>query len=110
MKTKKQLTIIILITGLLVSGIVYGDDPVRGGGSDPTAGFGSGMGWQEKTQRTPMLVNDGIRISTGPSVGTSGFGWTLSFSSNFITIECCQPATLQQSWCNFNADDERCKN
>lgn len=110
MKTKNQLTIIILITGLLVSGIVYGDDPMRGGASNPTCGPGVGLGWQEKTQRTSMLVSDGIRVSTGPSVGTSGFGWTFSFSSNFTTIECCQPTNLIQSWCNFNADDPRCRN
>jgi hypothetical protein len=108
MKTKKQMTIIVLLTGLLAAGIVYADDPVKGKGNDSTTS-GNGMGWQEQTQRTSMMINDGIRISAGPTVGTSGFGLSLSFSSNFSVIECCQPATLKQSWCNYNADDPRCK-
>lgn len=110
MKTKKQLSIVILVTGLLVTGIVYGEDPVKGSGTPSTSGTSQGLGWQEQTRRVTVLYNDGIRINTGPSVGTSGLGWTLSFSSNFTQIECCQRATLKQSWCNFDADDERCPN
>jgi hypothetical protein len=109
MKTNKQLTIIILITGLLVTGIVYGDDPLKGNGSGTTnESTGIGLGWQEQTKRTSVLITDGLRITTGPSVGTSGLGWSIGISSNFNIIECCKPTTLRQSWCNFNADDPRC--
>ena len=108
MKTKSQLTIFILITGLLVSGIVYGDDPVKGSGNGITTTTGSGMGWQEQTQRTNTLVYDGVRITTGPSIGTTGLTWNLSFSTNLVIVECCKPATLKQSWCDYNADDARC--
>jgi hypothetical protein len=111
MKTKNQLAMAIMVTGLLVSGIVYGDDPVKGRGTDSTAtASGTGMGWQEQTKRTQTLINDGIRISTGPSVGTSGAGWSINISSNYTVIECCKPTTLKQSWCDFNADDARCPN
>ncbi|MFA5814325.1 MAG: hypothetical protein WC865_01715 [Bacteroidales bacterium] len=105
MKTKKQLTIIILITCLLVTGIVYGEDPVNGAGSNATA---SGMGWQEQTKRTYVFISDGLRLNTGPSVNTNGFSWVIGISSNFSLIECCRMTTLRQSWCNFNADDPRC--
>ncbi|MFA6482876.1 MAG: hypothetical protein WCW62_09880, partial [Bacteroidales bacterium] len=104
---KKQLSMIILVTGLMVSGIVYGDDPVNGSGTD-SGGSDSGMGWQEQTRRTSMLWTDGMRISTGPSVGTSGLGWSLNISANYCFIDCCQPTTSKQSWCNYSADDARC--
>jgi hypothetical protein len=109
MNTKKQVSILILITGLMVSGIVYGDDPVKdkGTGTNST-NSGSNLGWQEKAQRGPKLVCDGIRITAGPGVGTSGITFSIGFSSNFTIVECCQPATLVQSWCNYGADDARC--
>jgi len=109
MKTKKQLSIIILITCLMVTGIVYGEDPVKGATADATTSVsGKGLGWQEMAIRTPTLVSDGIKISAGPSVGTSGLGFSLSFSSNFNIVDCCKPCGKKESWCNFNADDERC--
>jgi len=109
MKTKKQLTIIILITSLLVTGIVYGEDPVQGAGTDTNStGTVGGLGWQEQTKRTTVFFSDGLRLNTGPSVTTNGFSWIIGISSNFTLIECCQATTLKQSWCNFNADDPRC--
>ncbi|TSA38889.1 MAG: hypothetical protein D4R64_01170 [Porphyromonadaceae bacterium] len=109
MKTKKQLTIIILITCLLVTGIVYGEDPVNGAGMDTTfIGYGEGLGWQEQTKRTYVFISDGLRLNTGPSVNTNGFSWVIGISSNFSLIECCRMTTLKQSWCNFNEDDPRC--
>ena len=110
MKAKKQLTIIILITSLLVTGIVYGEDPVSGAGMDTTfIGYGEGMGWQEQTKRVAVVYSDGLRVSTGVNATMNGLSWSFNVSSNFTMIECCQPTTLKQSWCNYNADDERCK-
>ena len=109
MKIKKQITLVILMTGLLVTGIVYADDPLKTSGGDST-GSGTGMGWQEQTQRTTIFISDGLRITTGPGIGTAGLTWSIGVSSNFNFIECCRPATLKQSWCNYNADDERCRN
>ena len=110
MKTKKQLTIIILITGLCVTGIVYGDDPVKGAPKDAaTSTSGTGLGWQEQTKRTNVLVSNGLNLSTGISVNMTGLNWNIGVSSNLTIIECCQATTIKESWCNFNADDERCK-
>lgn len=111
MNTKKQLTSIILITCLLVSGIVYADETVKSGtASNTTSGNHDGMNWQEQTMRTSVLITDGVRITTGPSIGTTGLLWSIGFSSNITVIECCRPCSIKQSWCNFNADDERCRN
>lgn len=107
MKTNKQLTIIILITGLLVTGIVYGEDPVKGSVSDTTTS-GNTMGWQEQTKRVTVFTTDGLKLSTGLSANTSGVGFTFGVSSSFTLIECCRMTTLKQSWCNYSADDERC--
>ena len=110
MNSNKQLTIILLINCLLVTGIVHGEDPVKSSATETTTSSNpTGLGWQEMTIRTPVLVSDGIRISTGPSIGTSGLGFSLNFSSNFNIVECCQATDIKASWCNFNADDERCK-
>lgn len=109
MKTTKQLTIIILITSLLVTGIVYGENPVQGSGTDTNpAGMVGGLGWQEQTKRTLVFISDGLRLNSGPSLNTTGFSWMIGISSNFTIIECCKWTTLKQSWCNFNADDPRC--
>lgn len=109
MKTTKQLTIIILITGLLVTGIVYGEDPIQGAGTDTnSAGMVGGLGWQEQTKRTYVFISDGLKLSTGLGANTTGFSWTIGITSNFAIIECCRSTTLRQSWCNFNADDPRC--
>jgi hypothetical protein len=109
MTTKKQLAIIILITGLLVTGIVFGKNPVNGSGTDSTTTVAfAGMGWQEQTKRVTVFISDGLRVNTGPSLNTNGFGWSIGISSNFSLIECCRMTTLKQSWCNFNADDPRC--
>lgn len=108
MKTGNQLSIIILVAGLLVSGIVYGDDPVKGSGTDSTTGSGTGMGWQEQTRRTSVFYSDGLNLSTGVGINVTGLNWTFGVSSSFSNIECCQPTTMKQSWCNFNADDPRC--
>ena len=99
--------VFLLATGLVASGIVYGEDPLKTSSGTSTTSTG-GMGWQEKTQRTPVMVTDGIRISTGPTMGPSGMGWSISFSTTVTVIECCKPTTLVQSWCNYSADDERC--
>jgi hypothetical protein len=108
MNLKKQFSVIIMVTGLLVTGIVYGDDPVKGANTNSSSGSGSGLGWVEKAMRWPTFISDGIRVSIGPSVGTSGLGFSLSFSSNFNWVDCCKISTNIASWCNFNADDARC--
>jgi len=107
MKKSKHLAMIILVTALMVTGIVYGEDPVKGAGSDTTTS-GSGMGWQQQTKRVLVIISNGLNISTGLNANTSGFGWTVSASSCFNLIECCKMTTLKQSWCNYSADDERC--
>lgn len=100
----------ILISCFLVSGIVYGDDPVKGPGVDETTSGSTGsLNWQEMTMRTNVLVSNGLNVSTGISVNTTGLNWNFNVSSNFTVIECCKPTTIKASWCNFNADDERCK-
>ncbi len=109
MKTKKQLTVIILVTCLLVTGIVYGKDPLTGAGKDTASvRYAEGMGWQEQTKRTWVVITDGVRISTGPSACSSGLGWSIRISSNISWIECCHSTTQKESWCNFNADDPKC--
>jgi hypothetical protein len=107
MKTKKLVASMLLITCLLITGIVYGEDPVKGAGNDSTTS-GTGMGWQEHTGRQWVIINDGLRFSTGVGVGMTGVNWSVNISSNVNTIECCQWTTLKQSWCNYNADDPRC--
>lgn len=109
MKAKNQLTIMILVAGLLVTGIVYGDDPVKGAGSDATTtGSGTNLGWQEKTARTPTLVTDGLKITSGPTVGTNGVSWSIILCTTLTVVDCCKPVSSKESWCNFNADDQRC--
>lgn len=105
MQTKKQLTIIMLITCLMVTSILYGEIRVSGSGADAQAG----LGWQEQTRRVSVFITDGLKITTGPSLNTTGFGWSVGISSNVMVIECCRWTTLKQSWCNYNADNERCK-
>jgi hypothetical protein len=98
-----------LITCTLVTGIVYGDDPIKGSGTDSvSSGSGTNMGWQEYAGRQYVLYNDGLRLSTGVSASMTGVSWNINISSNFDRMECCQPISLKQSWCNFNADDPRC--
>ncbi|MCX6226880.1 MAG: hypothetical protein NTV01_19385 [Bacteroidia bacterium] len=111
MKTKNQITIIILITGLLVTGIVYGDDPVKDGAKDTTSSTsGTGLGWQELAIRTHVLVSTGLNLSTDLGVSTkNGFIWNLGFSTNLSIIDCCKPTTIKAAWCNFDADDVRCE-
>ena len=70
MKTKHQLTIMILVGGLMVTGIVYGDDPLKGAANDTTNG--KNMGWQEKTSRQPVYISDGFRLSAGVGFGLTG--------------------------------------
>jgi hypothetical protein len=106
MKTKKQLSLIILITCLMITGIVYGEDPLTETKIRPVS---YGLGWQEQTRRVTVFITDGLRITTGPSANTSGIGWSIGISSNFTFIECCRVTTLKQSWCNYNADDSRCR-
>ena len=103
MNTKKQLTMIILITGMMVTGIVYGEDPVKG--SDTTT---TGMGWQESTKRTLSLMTDGLKISAGIGINPTGPTLNVGISSNVTLVECCKATTIKESWCNYNADDERC--
>ena len=95
---------IILITLLMVTGIVYGGGPSDIQGVAAPAG----LGWQEQTRRVSVFVCDGLRLTTGPVLNTTGFTLTFGISSNFSVIECCRLTTLRQSWCNFNADDPRC--
>jgi hypothetical protein len=106
MKTKKQLSLIVLVTCLLVTGIVYGEDPLA---ETKIKAVGNGLGWQEQTRRVTVFITDGLRITTGPNATTGGFGWSIGISSNFSFIECCRWTTLKQSWCNLNADDSRCR-
>jgi len=106
MKTNNQLAIITLITCLLVTGIVYADDPTKGEGTDSTVG--TGMGWQEKTERTKTLVTSGLDVNTGIEVDGMGVHWTFNIGSTFEFVDCCKPSRLKQSWCNYNADDPRC--
>jgi len=108
MKTKNQLVLGLLVTGLLVTGIVYGDDPVKGTKTDADTTAKTGLGWQEKTKSTPTLVCNGLNLSTGVSVNQNGINWTVGVNSTFEWVDCCKPATLIQSWCNFNADDPKC--
>ncbi len=111
MKIKTLIQLFVFINGLLISALVYGDDPVKTGVNDSTAsGSGESLGWQEQTRRTQVLVTDGIRITAGPSVGSNGLVWSIGFSSNFSIIDCCRPCADRHSWCNFNADEERCDN
>jgi hypothetical protein len=108
MKTKHQLTILVLIGGLMVTSIVYGDDPIKGTANDSTSG--KNMGWQEKTSRQTIYISDGLRLGAGVGVGLTGPNLNVNLGTNLFKIECCQPATLPQFWCNYNADDERCAN
>jgi hypothetical protein len=111
MKIKSLISLFVLVNGMLIGTMVYGDDPLKTTGTDAVgSGPSDGMGWQEQTRRTPVLVSDGIRITTGPAVGTSGFSWSVGFSSNFNIVDCCKPCSDKHSWCNFNADDPRCDN
>jgi len=110
MNINKQVFWVILATGLMVTGIVYADDPLKTQSSVTTSGSSTGLGWQEGAMRRQVLVSDGLRISAGPGFSTSGFTVSLSFSSNYDIVDCCKPATVKESWCNFNADDERCDN
>jgi hypothetical protein len=109
MKTKKQLTIIILITCLLVSGIVYGEAPVKGSGNEAYTGSVGGLGWQERTIRTSVFVSDGVKVTVGFTITITGPGLTINLGSNFDIIECCKATSVKESWCNFNADDTRCE-
>lgn len=108
MKTRIQVTIFALISAMMVTGIVYGYDPLTGPGAGSTEG--TGLGWQEQTSRQPVYITDGFRLNTGVGVGLTGPNVNISISSTITRIECCMPTTLKQSWCNFNADDERCNN
>ncbi len=108
MKTKWKLTFAILLTGLMVTGIVYGDDPYCGFGSDSFTTGSGGFGWKEQTIRTKVFVSDGLNLSTGVSANQTGFNWNINVSSHFDIIECCRAARLKQSWCNYNADDPGC--
>ena len=108
MKTKIQLTILILVCGLMATAIVYGDDPIKGASIDSSTG--KNMGWQEKTSRQTVYISDGLRLGAGVGVGLTGPNLNINISSNISKIECCQPATLPQFWCNYNADDEKCAN
>ncbi len=108
MKAKHHLTILIMMGGIMVTGIVYGDDPIKGAGTDTTTG--KNMGWQEKTCRQTVYISDGMRLGAGVGVGLTGPNLNINISSNISKIECCMPATMPQFWCNYNADDERCAN
>jgi hypothetical protein len=111
MKAKNQLTMLILVACLMVTGIVYGDNPLLGtSAASISSGSGTNMGWQEHTSRQTLFYSDGLNVSTGGGVDASGFSWNINFSTNITRIECCQPATLIQSWCNYNADDPGCPN
>ena len=110
MNINKQVFMVILATGLMVTGIVYADDPLKNQDSVTTSGFSTGLGWQEGAMRRSVLVSDGFRVSAGPGFSTSGLNVSLSFSSNYDIVDCCKPSTIKESWCNFNADDERCDN
>lgn len=96
---------IILITTFMVTGILYGN----AGTSDTGPDIPAGLGWQEQTRRVTVFVTDGLKLTAGPSLNTSGLSWSFGISSNFSVIECCRLTTLKQSWCNYNSDDERCQ-
>jgi hypothetical protein len=92
MKIKSIIKIFAMINGLLIGGMVYGDDPMKSPATTSTSAVSSeGMGWQEQTQRTATLISDGIRITTGPAVGTNGLSWSIGLSSNYNIIDCCKP-------------------
>ncbi len=109
MKTKNQFSIIIVITCLLTTGIVCGEDPVRGSGTDSTTSGSGNMGWQESCMRTPILNTSGLNLSTGVSANQTGFSWNFSISSNLSMIDCCRMSKIKEAWCDYNADDQRCK-
>jgi hypothetical protein len=109
MKLRKKIILAITAAGLMTAGIVYGDDPVKGDGSDSTTGS-TGLGWQEGTQRTLTIHTDGLNINSGVSVGKKGFSVDFGLSTNVVRIYCCKAYNDIHSWCNFDADDERCGN
>lgn len=108
MKSRKNVFAGVMAVCLMLTGFVYADDPTNGPGSLAYSSVGGGLGWQEGTSRQRVFYSDGIRVSTGPTVGITGVTFGFNFSSIFTFIECCRPTTLKQSWCNFNADDPRC--
>jgi hypothetical protein len=108
MKRRKNVFASVLALCLMLTGFVYADNPTNEPGALSYSSSVGGLGWQEGTSRQRVFYSDGIRVTTGPTVGITGISLAFNFSSVFTFIECCRPTTLKQSWCNFSADDPRC--
>jgi hypothetical protein len=109
MKTIGTLSVLILLTSLVFTGMAFAEDPVKTGNGS-TGKTGSGMGWQQGAIRTASFYCGPFRFSVGANAGLQGPFIGVSLGCDFGTIECCKPYPLKESWCNYDADDERCPN
>ncbi len=103
MKNTLMIFLLILISGSFLNlAVIFAGLP-----SDP-----EDLGWKQYAGRVPHLYVDPVTVDSSVKyiVGTDIPLISINNHLGFSIIDCCRPNQDPHSWCNYSADDERCRN